>query len=155
MSLRSVKSPKSRRNTIFIMSRKIALICIFYSSSAFSQALFGCQEVAAVGFRYLNHKWEHVVFKGDNKFFLKVDRNGTLDPVSARKGVNPTSGSGFDRCEKRPFGDHVCSDSTGASLIFNAETGEGAISRILGAAIPAVNGYRDSLSVSHFFCQRM
>lgn len=138
--------------------RKISLIVAtasaLISAPVMAQnVMYACQYLKSGGLIWENKQWRSTGFKSDPPFFLSTS-NATLNTDSVAKAFGGANVKVFCH-EPTMEGLQSCVNIVGEGLIFDFNTMNGGVSRIVGATQSNNATRRDTLSVEAFTCTKM
>ena len=113
------------------------------------QDWWACQSVKAGGLHWENGQWRSTGFNHDNRFILISDGDN-ITVESASKAMSSTDVS----CNVNWKSRITCVGGFGTTMLFSPESGNGAISELLGGVVSSDEQYRDTLSVLAFECAK-
>jgi hypothetical protein len=138
----------------------LAVMSLFSATVSAKTVVYACQYTKSVGFKYKSSEWSPTNYKVGKPFFLRFT-DGSIEYASVGIQLrgheeNPFNVFSWLKCPYTGKEMHVCLDDQGRSLAFNTESLEGAISDIVGIAIPKeLVEIRPDLALATFTCAKM
>jgi hypothetical protein len=123
---------------------------LFATAATAEKVAYACQFTIANGLDWKGHNWVKQSFNVPKPFVLVVEDNVITDDSAEKVFSSPKS-----QILCGTLVQPSCISLTGESLMFNPKLGEGALSQILGGALPEDPKLgRDSLAVMAFTCSK-
>ncbi len=138
--------------------RKLSLIlaicfAVISAPTMAQNVTYACQYVATGGLVWKDQQWQISKFIFNQPFFLSAS-NSNLNVDSVAKALGNYN---FKVLCHEPLtnGVQACINFTGNSLIFDFNTMNGGISKIIGSTQPKNEHLKDTISVEAFTCTKM
>lgn len=132
----------------------IIFICVSITHNSARAEALACQGIWATGLEWTKKSWETTEYRlgsHQRKFILKVD---DITGEVAKESVAKLLKSEKVNCHETYPGTQSCTDLFGGHFYFGKRTLNGAISQISGASEKVNEGYKDSMYIMPFQCEK-